>query len=102
MEDTARQESLTTDIIIYVAILAIAGLQILLAYRPGTIGKHVIEMLALAIVQAGLGILFFMHLFQEKRSLMIALIPATIFVLLMMNMIWSDSFRLIHMKPWAN
>ncbi len=102
MNETARPESLKTDIIIYLIILAIAASQIVLAYRPGTIGKHVIEMLALGIVQAGLGVLFFMHLFQEKRSLMIALIPATIFVLLMMNMIWSDSFRLIHMKPWAN
>ncbi len=102
MEDTAKQESLTTNIIIYCAVLAIAGLQIVLAYRPGSVGKHVIEMLALALVQAALGVLFFMHLFRERRSLMIALIPATLFVLLMMNMIWSDSFRLIHMKPWAN
>ena len=102
MEDTAKRESLTTNIVIYVGVLVIAGLQILLAYRPGSVGKHVIEMLALALVQAALGVLFFMHLFRERRSLMIALIPATIFVLLMMNMIWSDSFRLVHMKPWAN
>jgi cytochrome c oxidase subunit IV len=56
----------------------------------------------LAIVQAGLGIMFFMHLFQEKRSLMFALIPATVFVLLMMNVFWSDSFRIVNMKPWPN
>ena len=102
MTDKARPESLKTDIIIYGVILVIAGLQILLAYRGGTVGQHVIEMLALAIVQAALGVLFFMHLFQEKRSLMLALIPATVFVLLMMNMIWTDSFRIVHMKPWAN
>jgi cytochrome c oxidase subunit IV len=102
MTGTMREESLKSDIVVYVIILAIAGLQILLAYRGGTIGQHVMEMLALAIIQAGLGILFFMHLFQEKRSLMFALIPATIFVLLMMNMIWTDSFRIVHMKPWPN
>jgi hypothetical protein len=33
--------------------------------------------------------------------LRLALIPATLFVLMMMNMIWSDSFRLMHMKPFA-
>jgi cytochrome c oxidase subunit IV len=60
------------------------------------------EFLSLAIIQAGLGVMFFMHLFQEKRSLMFALIPATVFVLLMMNVFWSDSFRIIQMKPWAN
>jgi hypothetical protein len=102
MSGTMRQESLKTDIIIYFVILGIAGLQIVLAYRGGTIGQHVIEMLSLAIIQAGLGIMFFMHLFQEKRSLMFALIPVTVFVLLMMNMFWSDSFRIIHMKPWPN
>jgi cytochrome c oxidase subunit IV len=102
MTGTMREESLKSDIIVYFIILVIAGLQILLAYRPGTIGQHVLEMLSLAIIQAGLGVLFFMHLFQEKRSLMFALIPATVFVLLMMNMFWSDSFRIIHMKPWPN
>ncbi len=102
MTGTMREESLKTDIIVYVIILVIAGLQVLIAYRGGTIGQHVIEFLSLAIIQAGLGVMFFMHLFQEKRSLMFALIPATVFVLLMMNVIWSDSFRLIQMKPWAN
>jgi len=43
-----------------------------------------------------------MHLAEERRSLFLTLIPATIFVLLMMNMIWSDSFRLLHMKPFPH
>ena len=102
MTGTVREESLKTDIIIYIVILVIAALQIVLAYTNGTVGQHVLEFLSLAIVQAGLGILFFMHLFQEKRTLMLALIPATVFVLLMMNVFWSDSFRIVHMKPWPN
>ena len=102
MTGTVREESLKTDIIVYIAILVIAALQVVLAYTHGTVGQHVIEFLSLAIIQAGLGVLFFMHLFQEKRSLMLALIPATVFVLLMMNVFWGDSFRIIHMKPWPN
>lgn len=102
MAENTRNESLTSDIIVYFVILVIAGLQILLAYRGGTVGQHVLEMLALAIIQAGLGIMFFMHLLREKRSLLFALVPATVFVLLMMNMIWTDSFRIVHMKPWPN
>jgi cytochrome c oxidase subunit IV len=97
-----RSGSLKSDIAVYTMILAIAGLQIILAYGGGTIGQHAIEMLCLAIVQTGLAMLFFMHLFQEKRSLMFALIPATLFVLLVMNAIWSDSFRIIHMRLWPN
>jgi hypothetical protein len=40
-----------------------------------------------------------MHLRDEKRGLVLALIPTTLFVLVMMNMIWSDSFRLFRMHP---
>ena len=56
----------------------------------------------LALVQAGLAITYFMHMKMERRSLALFLLPATVFVLAMMNMIWSDSFRLLHMRPFAH
>jgi cytochrome c oxidase subunit IV len=59
-------------------------------------------LLGLAICGAALALMYFMHLVNERRALFYSLIPATIFVLLMMNMIWSDSFRLLHMKPFAH
>jgi uncharacterized membrane protein YbaN (DUF454 family) len=43
--------------------------------------------------------MYFMHLAEERRGLFLTLIPVTIFVLLMMNMFWSDSVRLLHMHP---
>ena len=96
---TAPNQSLTKDVIVYVIILAIAGLQVLMAYNsvPGV--SLMLRMLALALVQGGVAVAFFMHLRDEKRGLIIALIPTTIFVLVMMNMIWSDSFRLFRMHP---
>jgi cytochrome c oxidase subunit IV len=45
-------------------------------------------------------VMFFMHLRHEKSTLRLALIPGTLFVLVMMNMVWADSYRLIHMKPF--
>ena len=45
--------------------------------------------------------MFFMHLRDEKPNLRLALISGTLFVLVMMNMIWADSFRLAVMKPFA-
>ena len=91
--------SLKTDIIVYVVILALSGLQIVLAYQHAEGSRLLVRMLAVALIQAGLGVTYFMHLRDEQRNLKFALIPATIFVLLMMNMIWSDSFRLEHMRP---
>jgi caa(3)-type oxidase subunit IV len=91
--------SLKTEVIVYVCILALAGLQVVVAYQHAGGVQLLVRMLAVALVQASLAVTYFMHLRDEPRSLRLALIPATLFVLLMMNMIWSDSFRLLHMRP---
>jgi caa(3)-type oxidase subunit IV len=95
---TNAQGSLKSDLIVYVAILVLAGLQIFMAYHSS--GSPVIRMLLVAAIQAFLAVMFFMHLRDEKSTLRLALIPGTLFVLVMMNMVWADSFRLIHMKPF--
>jgi caa(3)-type oxidase subunit IV len=94
-------DSLKTDLIVYVCILALSGLQIILAYQHTEGTQLLVRMLSVALIQAGLGVMYFMHLRDEQRNLRFALIPATIFVMLMMNMIWSDSFRLLHMRPFG-
>ena len=94
--------SLTTYFAVYVCILIISGLQILIAYQHIDGSQMFLRMLLLAILQAGLAITFFMHMKSEKRNLALFLLPATVFVLAMMNMIWSDSFRLLTMRPFAH
>jgi heme/copper-type cytochrome/quinol oxidase subunit 4 len=84
--------------IVYGAILAIAVVQVVVAI---TIGPSLGRMLVLAAIQAYLAVMFFMHLRDEKPTLRLALIPGTLFVLVMMNMIWADSFHLIVMRPFA-
>jgi cytochrome c oxidase subunit IV len=93
---------LTTYLVVYVFVLVIAALQVLIAYHSTNGEQELLTMLALAIVQAGLAITFFMHMKSEKRNLALFLLPATLFVLAMMNMIWSDSFRLLNMRPFAH
>jgi caa(3)-type oxidase subunit IV len=99
MNSTGKAATLRTEIIVYGCILALSGLQVVLAYQHTQGVQLMVRMLAVAVIQAGLGIMYFMHLRAERRNLLLALIPATLFVLLMMNMIWSDSFRLLHMRP---
>jgi hypothetical protein len=95
--ETNAADSLKADLMVYVGILVLAGVQIFLAYHsPG-----VIRMLVVAAIQGFLAVMFFMHLRDEKSTLRLALIPATLFVLVMMNMVWADSYRLIHLKPFA-
>jgi cytochrome c oxidase subunit IV len=87
---------------VYFVLLAIAGLEFVLAYQGFSPGVLIALLLALAICGGGLAIMYFMHLNQERRGLFWTLIPALIFVLIMMNMLWSDSFRLLHMRPFAH
>jgi cytochrome c oxidase subunit IV len=87
---------------VYFVLLAIAGLEVFLAYQSFSTATLLVILLALAVSGAALAVMYFMHLAQERRSLFLSLIPAVIFVLLMMNMIWSDSFRLLHMRPFAH
>jgi caa(3)-type oxidase subunit IV len=94
------RDNLKTDVIVYLCILALSAVQVALAYQNANGAQLLVRMLAVALIQAGLGVMYFMHLRDEQRNLRLALIPATIFVMLMMNMIWSDSFRLLHMRPF--
>ncbi len=87
---------------VYFVLLAIAGVEFFLAYQHFSTAGVVCILLVLALCSATLGLMYFMHLAHEKRSLFLTLIPATIFVLLMLNMIWSDSIRLLHMRPFAH
>ncbi len=98
---TNTRDNLKTDITVYFVILALFGVQIALAYQNAHGAQLLARMLAVALIQAALGVMYFMHLRDEQRNLRLALIPVTIFVMLMMNMIWSDSFRLLHMRPFS-
>lgn len=87
---------------IYFVLLGIAGLEVFLAYRDFSIRSLLVILLGLAGCGGALAVMYFMHLARERRSLFLTLIPALVFVLLMLNMIWTDSFRLLHLRPFAH
>jgi heme/copper-type cytochrome/quinol oxidase subunit 4 len=84
---------------VYFVLIGIFLVELFLAFRIASVGSLVIVLLLLAVCSAGLGLMYFMHLGQERGGLFLTLIPVTVFVLLMMNMWWSDSVRLLHMRP---
>jgi caa(3)-type oxidase subunit IV len=87
--------------VIYVFLLAIAGSKVVLAYSASGLLQFVV-MMFFAVLQAGLAVTFFMHMRTERRSLSLMLIGAVTFVLLMMNMIWSDSSRISRGAPFTH
>ena len=88
------------DVIVYVCLLALAGLQFVIAYQSIDAGQMLVRMLAVAIIEAGLALLFFMHL-SENRGLMWFVVIFTVAVILGMQYGWTDSFRLVDGVPWA-
>ena len=79
---------------VWLGLLAIVGAEVALTYARLPTGTLLSVLLALALVEAGLGVMYFMHLRYERRTLFWSLIPALIFVFIMMNQFWSDAYRL--------
>ena len=89
------------DLVVYLCILALAAIQFVIAYQNIDGTQMFIRMLIVALVEAGLALLFFMHLWSEKRAFMWAAGILTTFVLLAMQYGWTDSFRVSGGVPWA-
>jgi len=87
-------------VVVYVCILAIAALQFVIAYSNITGPQMFTRMLILAVVEAALALLFFMHL-SDSRGLLWFVVIFTVFVLLTLQYGWTDSFRLSGGVPWA-
>jgi caa(3)-type oxidase subunit IV len=88
------------DLIVYLCLLALAAIQFVIAYQDISASQMFARMLSVAIVEAGLALLFFMHL-SENRGLMWFVLIFTVSVILGMQYGWTDSFRLSNGVLWA-
>jgi caa(3)-type oxidase subunit IV len=95
-----KNSGMGKDLIVYLCILALAGLQFVIAYQNISASQMFVRMLSLAVIEAALALLFFMHL-SENRGLLWFVAIFTIFVLLALQYGWTDSFRLSDGVPWA-
>lgn len=91
-----KSEGTGKALIVYLCILALASLQFVIAYQDIHASQMFRRMLSVALVEAGVAVMFFMHLWGEKRGFLVFVVAFTIFVLLSMQFGWSDSFRLNH------
>jgi cytochrome c oxidase subunit IV len=87
---------------VYVCLLALAGLQFVIAYQNIDASQMFTRMLVVAIVEAVLAMLVFMHLWAEKRGFLWFVAVFTISVLLGMQYGWTDSFRMLLGVPFAH
>ena len=79
---------------IYLCLLILAGIQFFIATLQLDTSAMFARMLLVAIAEAGLAIMFFMHLWAEKRGFFLFVVVFTVFVLLAMQYGWTDSNRM--------
>ncbi|MGD0414242.1 MAG: cytochrome C oxidase subunit IV family protein [Terriglobales bacterium] len=99
--DEHKSDGIGKDLIVYICLLALAGVQFIIAYQNIDASQMFTRMLAVAIVEAGLAMLFFMHLWSEKRAFLWFVVIFTVSVLLGMQYGWTDSSRMVTGAPFS-
>jgi caa(3)-type oxidase subunit IV len=94
-------DSMAKYLLIYGCIVVLAALQFVVAYTHLDTSAMFARMLLIAIAEAGLALMFFMHLWAEKRGFLLFVVVFTGFVLLAMQYGWTDSNRMETGAPYA-
>jgi len=87
--------------VIYVCLLILAAIQFYIATLNLDTTAMFARMLFVAVAEAGLAIMFFMHLWAEKRGFLLFVVIFTGFVLLAMQYGWTDSSRMDVGAPYS-
>ena len=93
--DAAHGPGMKLYLAVWGGLLCIAGVEVAMTYQE--LGTHALlaVLLILAICEAVIGLLYFMHLKYERRILFWSFAVSVFFVLLMMNQIWPDAYRMV-------
>jgi len=96
--ETNHEPGMKEYIAIWVGLLCIVGIEAFLTSMNLSTRTLLVSLLVLAFIEAGIALLYFMHLKYEKPNLFWSLVPAVIFVLFMMNHIWPDAYRMANLR----
>jgi heme/copper-type cytochrome/quinol oxidase subunit 4 len=69
-----------------------------MTYRHLSTQMLLLFLLIFAFIEAGIAVMYFMHLKYERPNLFWSLIPVLLFVLFMLDHIWPDALRLAHFR----
>ena len=85
-------------VVVWLALLAIVAVEVVVTLAHPPTGLLLAGLLLLAGIEAGLGLLYFMHLKYERRSFMWSVILAVVIAVVLMDHFWLDAFRLLHQR----
>ena len=92
-------DKLDQYLIVYVCILILAGLQFVIAYQHIDVGTMIFRMFAIALLEAGLAVVFFMHLGSENRIFVTWVAAGHLVVFAALQYSWTDSYRMERDAP---
>ncbi len=85
-------------LVVWVGLLLIVVVEVLLTYAHLPASTLLTAFLMLALLEAALGLLYFMNLKYERPILFWSLIPYLIFAMFMLDHVWPDALRLLHQR----
>lgn len=83
---------------VWIGLVAITFFEVFLAYMHLPAVTMLLLLLGFSVIKAGLIMAYFMHLRYERLSLVLLLIPALLFCIGMMTVVFPDSLRLLHLR----
>jgi len=90
----------STFVWVWVWLVAITGVEVFLAYEHLRPALMLTILIGLSVIKAALIMSYFMHLKFEKLSLVLVLVPALVFCICMMLILFfPESTRLLNMRP---
>jgi len=93
--DATRGPGMKFYLVVWIGLLCIAGVEVILTYQGFSTRTLLTVLLVLAFVEAVIGLLYFMHLKYDRPILFWSFAILIVFVLLMMNQIWPDAYRMV-------
>jgi caa(3)-type oxidase subunit IV len=85
-------------VVVWVVLLGIVALEVILTLLRLPTGVLLTELLLLAVIEAALALMYFMHLRYERRSFAWSVILAVVITIVLMDHFWLDAFRLLHQR----
>lgn len=97
--DTRPESGMKLYAVVSLVLLAIVGIEVWLTYAHLSIGSLLTALLVLAFAQSALVLMYFMRMRYERSILFWSMIPPFVFAMFMLDHVWPDAFRLMHMRP---
>jgi len=85
---------------VWVWLLLLTGVEVFLAYERINVTLMLVMLVGLSLIKSALIVSYFMHLRFERLGLFLLLVPAMVFcICMMLIMFFPDSLRLMDLRP---